>query len=847
MVKDMDENRIIDDVRALYDTEIQKLLFQSVTKYITHSSIKFPRNLKMEEIQLNSDDLGVISPNGETVNSALMGTMIDYLTRLVVCHDLQAFDFLVEIQGELLFTSKEIADLNKLIFRCKNQFKNISIESLTIKDVNLVEVICGYEQHFRGDMHQINAAYAPVDDITLEHIKALLTRAKSFFNQYGMPKANDYHCSIGGNPDVNFNFDYLNKKISDLKTWIFGDGDYLLRDALVDFKVYRDSKAQSNWKKQLFVYYLGLMNDELEINGVNKGDIRYLINFNPRYNKVYKIDISQIPLSQKRQFIVDIYNDIDRDTDKAQNFVNNYLDNLQVRGISTSEQARNFRDPFLKYKDGIHQISRDEYERFNQVMAGNFGVRCRYPGDLYLVKRNGFYAFFVASQSSLCILNGGSRKRVDHDLQYYYDHLSDYAQKMSLVFGQYQQALNEISDEIKQFGGEGKVHGSIVNIDYYNHVYLDPVTGEMKTYFAFSTVNRRIYSSVKALLSDKNIAKYNCLLPDHPSHSKMLLKYKENEKKHNFKLITSNDYTLSLPTNIDLFLPEKDEEIGYVQENFYDYNMYDKSRIMCKVHPLFDYHTVCFWRDSILNAKPQMKSYNMKKLADQRKERIRQEEIRREENIRQEKIRREKEAKQAEIDKRQKAISDARENVQVTRKTFDNPQYKRMFKGKHAKDVKIRHLEKHAKKLHVEKLDLYVFRKLIDMAMMADSAEINDDFWTKIVSENDLEIKLNYKKIQILNEMLDRVQKLIEKFGQVVATEIIVKDKQDLEVGFIDLQFEKAIINLDFINATGVQKKMYFNLKQSARQFADKQAAIYNVANDSLYFVGGMKGIIIRI
>ena len=49
----------------------------------------------------------------------------------------------------------------------------------------------------------------------------------------------------------------------------------------------------------------------------------------------------------------------------------------------------------------------------------------------------------------------------------------------------YMDKLLNISKVIKSIGGDGSIHGCIVDIDYYNHIYINPVDGKITPYFAY--------------------------------------------------------------------------------------------------------------------------------------------------------------------------------------------------------------------------------------------------------------------------------------------------------------------------------------------------------------------------
>ena len=50
------------------------------------------------------------------------------------------------------------------------------------------------------------------------------------------------------------------------------------------------------------------------------------------------------------------------------------------------------------------------------------------------------------------------------------------------IMNSYMDKLLNISKVIKSIGGDGSIHGCIVDIDYYNHIYINPVDGKITEY-----------------------------------------------------------------------------------------------------------------------------------------------------------------------------------------------------------------------------------------------------------------------------------------------------------------------------------------------------------------------------
>ena len=67
----------------------------------------------------------------------------------------------------------------------------------------------------------------------------------------------------------------------------------------------------------------------------------------------------------------------------------------------------------------------------------------------------------------------------------------------------FNECLKQVSGAIKQIGGSGRVHGCIVDIDFENHVYIDPFNGSITPYFARSMTDKWAYKNIQSLLKNK--------------------------------------------------------------------------------------------------------------------------------------------------------------------------------------------------------------------------------------------------------------------------------------------------------------------------------------------------------
>ncbi|MBT2639446.1 DUF4116 domain-containing protein [Bacillus sp. ISL-39] len=262
-----------------------------------------------------------------------------------------------------------------------------------------------------------------------------------------------------------------------------------------------------------------------------------------------------------------------------------YSDN-QVGYYSTNIGLKHFKlskvyDIFKYYPDGIYPISREQYLDFNRGV--NIKVTFNRTGNIHMLKDNNVYCFILENQNTgkIYLLNGGMINNLEHnDLNYYFERMAYYSDAIRGIFNDYNQALKSISDSIKKIGGTGTIHGCIVDIDFFNHIYLNPEDGTVTPYFALSIIDKYIYPDVKALLLDRRIDLYN-------NYLKLL-----DGESENVKLLKGEIRAGS--TEISRFIP--------------DTYMYRPSRIMKSLQYLTEVNVIRLWNDRIFESEYQNKN-----------------------------------------------------------------------------------------------------------------------------------------------------------------------------------------------------------------------------------------------
>ncbi len=231
-------------------------------------------------------------------------------------------------------------------------------------------------------------------------------------------------------------------------------------------------------------------------------------------------------------------------------------------------------DPFINWENGSYEITSAQYLEFNHARGISING-CNYPGTIHMLKHEKLYMFILQSKSGLCLLVGGQRKRLERkDIQYYFDHMVVFAKKIMEATQSYQNALKEISKKVQKFGGLGTIHGCIVDIDWFNHIYLNPHDGKITPYYSARFGEQKPYNDLLLLLKEHSpnlCAKYMETYGD----SSLLGGNIENKSKTGMLTTDSN-----IIRGTEIYKP---------------------SRIIRSIQYLFEKNVIRIWDDKILS------------------------------------------------------------------------------------------------------------------------------------------------------------------------------------------------------------------------------------------------------
>ena len=179
--------------------------------------------------------------------------------------------------------------------------------------------------------------------------------------------------------------------------------------------------------------------------------------------------------------------------------------NIRLKCISVGTLT----NPFYIFADGYHEITLKEYfefYRFNgQMLQGKgrlISNQIEKGNIFYMIKKNGFYMFVVVGSKDSWLCVGTTIRKIQgvSHIEYFYNAFDTIVQRYIELFATTYNGLKSIADKLKKYGFSGRVHGFIIDIDYYNHLMVNPFDGKMTFYYSPIFGHVREYPDIKSLL-----------------------------------------------------------------------------------------------------------------------------------------------------------------------------------------------------------------------------------------------------------------------------------------------------------------------------------------------------------
>lgn len=260
-------------------------------------------------------------------------------------------------------------------------------------------------------------------------------------------------------------------------------------------------------------------------------------------------------------------------------------------------------NPFIDYSDGVYQITPNQYRDFYLYNGESIGVgiiqkKVEAGSPLYMIKRNGFYGFFIKDKHGMKICSGGRVKNINSitDIEYFdkgFIYVVSFLVNSILPYYKVQQI---IADEIKQlhlpFDKAGQIHGCIIDIDFFHHIMINPFDGKITFYYSPVWGIVEPFSSMEQLLM--SVEKKNNLIGQSEE-------YFENKEA----ILTNQKFLISKTGE------ELTEFVGEMTVVDLKNSLYTVSNKMKQYQRLFTANILREWNDSIIENYLQIGDINL--------------------------------------------------------------------------------------------------------------------------------------------------------------------------------------------------------------------------------------------
>ena len=165
-------------------------------------------------------------------------------------------------------------------------------------------------------------------------------------------------------------------------------------------------------------------------------------------------------------------------------------------------------NPYAHYKDGYYKTDEDEYTSFCEYIGENLqGTKLihntlKNDGVMWVIKQSSYYGFFLTTSKGTYICNGGKVRKISkgNDIDFifvnFFPMITQYLRRLT----PYRDLQEQYSKMIKSFGGDGTIHGSIIDIDFYNHIMINPLDGTVSFYYSPVLGIVKTYGDLQLLL-----------------------------------------------------------------------------------------------------------------------------------------------------------------------------------------------------------------------------------------------------------------------------------------------------------------------------------------------------------
>lgn len=275
-------------------------------------------------------------------------------------------------------------------------------------------------------------------------------------------------------------------------------------------------------------------------------------------------------------------------------------------------------NPFYDYTDGYHEITPMQYSAFLRYKGNPISRTSLIDKQLsqkgtrfYMIKETGFYGFFIINPSSgTKICNGGAIKTISYkiNIDYFYNWFIEIVKIYAKTMAPYRIVQEQIAEELKKFGLRGNIHGCIIDLDFYHHISIDPISGELTFYYSPRMGIMQKYPTLQALLSsmiqklDHDILHY---VNGETTLKTQLLSQKETLNNACRELVNNNSWLTQDNLTTVGFREYDDNSIEKVDIKR---SIYSLSRHVSQLQQIFTTNILRVWDDALIKKITEMKN-----------------------------------------------------------------------------------------------------------------------------------------------------------------------------------------------------------------------------------------------
>lgn len=229
--------------------------------------------LKPSQFETTIIDDGIKLNEVENISPSLIGMAVEYLTRLEIEESVENA-FIISIKGARTASRNGFTDaLEKAEFLLLNIKKGLDDQSI-INACKMTTFDVWYRNIDAALIAKGSPDYINPDSSTIHNIRTMVMRSMQLWKEYG--------------PVIETGFTF--KKEAFTNTVTDGEGDFLTKDTIWDYKVSKNKLTTQQTLQLLMYWIIGQHDGSPKYKNIKKLGI-----FNPRLNIVYTLNVSQIP------------------------------------------------------------------------------------------------------------------------------------------------------------------------------------------------------------------------------------------------------------------------------------------------------------------------------------------------------------------------------------------------------------------------------------------------------------------------------------------------------------------------------------------------------------------------